>query len=297
MNDLESRLRASLHTHGTVAPVTMPSGTSARVRARRFATAAGTCAVLAVFAIGAAWAIPHGDRPSSQTPADGPTDGVVIPSAPPGWPTVVAGDPSTAYTDLQGIAHVVGDGHLLTSGTVDGAEFSLMGYSVQEDGLQVCLQMAGPASDGPPVSPGPQPPTAGAASGGVGGFCLTERMPTELVDVGWPDFPTTVDLFARTWEGPKPEYVGFVTDRVQRLEVHLADGSVLDVPLRSFPNSQRTSAFVLFPPSQAIDGTLVALDGDGTVLATATFCRPGDDGDSCGILPTDQRAPVTGGEG
>ncbi len=295
MNDLESRLRESLRSHGTVEPAAMPSGTSVRVRARRLAHVAGTGAVLAVFVAGVAWAIPHGDRSPQRIPAEG----TASPSSPTGWPTVVVGDPSTAYVGSFQGRGVVGDLYVLTSGTVDGAEFSLVGYSEQSEGLEVCLQMAGPASDGPPVSPGPQPPNSAAATGGVGAFCLAERMSPELRDVGWPDFPANVDLFARTWSGngTQPEYLGFVTDRVQRLEVRLAEGSVLDVPLLPFPNSQHTSAFMFFPGSLSMNGTLQALDADGTVLATATFCGPGDGGDSCGILPTDQLVPVPGGEG
>jgi hypothetical protein len=295
MNDLESRLRESLRSHGTAEPATMPSGTSVRVRARRFAHVAGTGAVLAVFVAGVAWAIPHGDRSPQHIPA-GET---ASPSSPTGWPTVILGDPSTAYVGSFQGRGVVGDLHVLTSGTVDGAEFSLVGYSEQSEGLEVCLQMAGPASGGTPVSPGPQPPNSAAATGGVGAFCLAERMSPELRDVGWPDFPANVDLFARTWSGngTQPEYLGFVTDRVQRLEVHLADGSVLDVPLLPFPNSQHTSAFMFFPSSLSMDGTLEALEGDGTVLATAPFCGPGDHGASCGILPTDQLVPVSGDGG
>jgi hypothetical protein len=294
MNDLESRLRASLRSQGTVEPATMPSGTSARVRARRLANLMGTGAVLAVFVVGVAWAIPHGDRSPRHTPAEGTTS-----SPPTGWPTVVVGDPSTAYIGSFQGRGVVGDVHLLTSGTVEGAEFSLVGYSEQSEGLEVCLQMAGPASGGPPVSPGPQPPNSAAATGGVGAFCLAERMSSELRDVGWPDFPANVDLFAHRWggDGSPPSYLGFVTERVDRLEVHLADGSVVDVPLLPFPNSQHTSAFMFFPASQSMDGTLEALDADGTVLATAPFCGPGDHGVSCGILATDQLVPVTGGEG
>lgn len=293
MNDLEARLRASLRSHGTVEPATMPSGTSVRVRARRLANVAGTGAVLAVFVVGVAWAIPHGSRSPQATPADGTN-----PPPPIGWPTVVVGDPSTAYIGSFEGRGVVGDVHLLTSGTVDGAEFSLVGYSEQSEGLEVCLQMAGPASDGPPASPGPQPPNSAAATGGVGAFCLAERMPAQLLEMGWPDFPTNADLFVRTWgQESEVEYLGFVTDRVERVEVHLADGSVLNVPLFSFPNAQHSAAFILFPPSLSIDGTLEALDAGGTVLASASFCPPDDGVRTCDVLPTNQLVPVTNTDG
>jgi hypothetical protein len=288
MNDLESRLRTSLRTAGRVEPATMPRGTSARVRARRFVGGAGVCAVLAVFVVGAVWAIPNGDRSPDRTPAEGGDT-----SVPPGWPEVVVGDPGEAYIGSFEHHGLVGDVHLLTSGTVDGMEFSLVGYTEQAEGLEVCLQMAGPDTGGPMISPGPVAPGERATTGGVGGFCMADRMAQAAVELGWPDFPSNADLFARTW-GEDGQYLGFVSYRVALLRVQLADDTTVEIPLLRFPNHQNTAAFTLFPPSLAPGATLEALDDDGALLATATMCPPDDDVDGCSILATDQVVPASG---
>ena len=118
-------------------------------------------------------------------------------------------------------------------------------------------------------------------------------MPPQLVEQGWPDFPSNADLFVRTWgqESGSQAYVGFASDRVGGLQVRLEDGSVLEIPLLSFPNPHDVSTFILFPPTVSLGGTFVALDPGGAVLATASTCAPDDRVQGCSVLATEQLAP------
>ena len=287
MNDLDDRLRTALHRNGAVMPRTMPKGTRARVGAHRSARATALGVGLSAFAIGVVWAIPHGDsEPRRPVAGSTVTTTTGVMSMPPGWPVVVLEDLSEAYIGPDR-SFVQGEKYPLMSGTVEGAEFSVVGYSAREESQSVCLQMAGPAVTGvAPPSPGPQIPEE---SGGVGGFCLDRQVPAVLLEQGWPDFPHGADLVMRLWGQDQIMYMGYATDRVARLGIRLADGTQADVDLLHFPNEWNHAAFGVFPPS-SVSGSLEAFDADGELLASAPFCP----GERVCMPPTNQVAPPQG---
>jgi hypothetical protein len=298
MNDLESRLRQSLTDNGNVGERPMPDGTKVRIRARKVGKAIAGFATLAAFVVGVGFLVPRGtqaDRPAGPTGA--------------GWPVVVVGNPDDAYIGPSMNEQVVGEKHLLLSGTVDGSEFSFVGYQstdVPGTGPSPCLEVAGPAIPGATLeSPGPYPPGIEATTGGVGGYCV---MPPSIESqMGWPMFPTATDLFVRTTAGGRGGVcdncqagekrwvvvTGFVSSRVARLEVRLEDGSVLDVPVRAWPNDDGVGAFIFFPPSAYLVGDVLAYDTDGQLLARAPLCGLDDGKGGCDVAPTEQIAPVT----
>jgi hypothetical protein len=124
--------------------------------------------------------------------------------------------------------------------------------------------------------------------------------------MGWPPFPEDADLFMRTTAGGgggvcdncqpgEKRWVvvtGFVTGRVARLEVRLADGFVRDVPVDTWPNDDGVGAFIFFPPSAYLDGEVLAYDGDGRLLSRAQLCGSVDAVGGCDVAPTEQIAPA-----
>jgi hypothetical protein len=305
MNGLESRLRQSLAENGNVGPRSMPGGTQVRIRARRVGKAIAGLATMAAFVVGVGLLVPRGtqaDRPAGPTGTD--------------WPVVVVGDPEDAYVGPSTNEHVVGDKHVLLSGTVDGSLFSFVGYQSTETLIlggagrslpQPCVQIAGPSIPNASLqSPGPYPPGALATTGGVGGYCLSPP-PTEE-QMGWPAFPDRADLFMRTGAGGgagvcancpaagqrQIVVTGFVTGRVTRLEVQLEDGSVHAVPVETWTNDMQVGAFIFFPPSAYLVGDVVAYDTDGRLLARAPLCGPDDGKGGCDVSPTEQVAPTAG---
>jgi hypothetical protein len=197
----------------------------------------------------------------------------------------VVGDPADGYVGPND-QDVVDKKYLLTSGTVDGREFSFVGYSQRTP--EACLELAGPATSDHLQSPGPHPPGALATTGGVGGYCVAEQIPATLLAMGWPDFPNQADIFMRA----VGTYTGFVTERVSSLQVHLSDGTVVDIPVLHFPNQWNYGAFIFFPPRIAISGDLEAFGADGSLLATAPLCGPNDGVHACDVSPTLQLVPV-----
>ena len=295
MNDLESRLRQSLAESGNAGTRSMPPGTQGRIRMRRAGKAVAGIATLSAFVLGIGLMVPRGTQ--SEGPADGTgTD----------WPVVVVGNPDDAYVGPSTNEHVVGDKHVLVSGTVDGSEFSFVGYQTTEGegaGLSACIQVAGPAIPGATLqSPGPYPPGIDATTGGVSSYCV----PSSSIEsqIGWPPFPDGTDLFMRTTAAgaggvcdncPPGEkrwvaVDGFVTGRVARLEVQLDDGSVHDVPVRTWPNDDGVEAFIFFPPSAYLVGDVLAYDVDGRLLARAPLCGPLQGDAGCDVSPTEQVA-------
>lgn len=297
MNDLESRMRQSFAEIGNVGARSMPGGTQRGIRARRVGKAIAGVATLSAFVVGVGLMVPRGTQ--GERPAGG-SDG--------DWPVVVVGNPDDAYVGPSTNEHVVGDKHVLLSGTVNGSEFSFVGYQSAEGAGQApaaCLQLAGPAIPGARLeSPGPYPPGIDATTGGVGGYCVPST-PIE-VEIGWPPFPDGTDVFMRTGAGGgsgvcdncagqrSVVVTGFVTGRVARLEVRLEDGSVRDVPVETWPNDDRVGAFIFFPPSAYLVGDVLAYDGDGRLLARAPLCGPHDGGGGCDVSPTDQVVPTLG---
>jgi hypothetical protein len=299
MNDLEGRLRQSLAENGNVGPRSMPGGTQVRIRARRVGKAIAGIATLAAFVLGVGLLVPRGtqaDRPAGPTGAD--------------WPVVVVGNPDDGYIGPSTNEQVVGEKHLLLSGTVDGSEFSFVGYQssdVSGTGPSPCLEVAGPATPGAtPGSPGPYPPGIEATTGGVSSYCV---MPPSIESqMGWPMFPAGTDLFMRTTAGGRGGVcdncqggetrrvvvTGFVSRRVAQLELRLEDGSVLDVPVRAWPNDDVVGGFIFFPPSAYLVGDVLAYDTDGRLLARAPLCGPDDGKGGCDVSPTEQIAPAAG---
>jgi hypothetical protein len=300
MSDLEGRLRQRLAEIGNVGARSMPDGTQRRIRARRAGKTIAGIATLAAFVLGVGLMVPRG------TQSDGPAGGTGG-----HWQVIVIGNPDDAYVAPSTNEHVVGVKHVLLSGTVDGSEFSFVGYQSTDGtagtGPTPCLQVAGPAIPGATLeSPGPYPPGIDATTGGVGGYCV---MPSSIESqMGWPPFPDGADLFMRTTAGGgggvcdnceagEKRWVvvtGFVTARVARLEVRLVDGSVLDVPVHAWPNDDGVGGFIFFPPSAYLDGEVLAYDGDGGLLARAQLCGSTDAVGGCDVAPTEQIAPAAG---
>jgi hypothetical protein len=301
MNDLETRLRQSLSENGSVGGRTIPKGTEGRIHARRAGKTIAGIAALVVFVVGVGLVVPRG---TDRRPAGG--TGAVE-----DWPDVVVGDPADGYVAPSTNEHVIGDKQVLLSGTVDGSEFSFVGYqssealtvgSTVDEGPWQCLQVAGPAIPGAtPEGPGPHPPGADAATGGVGGYCT---LPSSLEsEIGWPPFPDATDLFMRTTAGGRGGVcdncvgkrwvvvTGFVTSRVAGLEVRLEDGSVRDVPVETWPNDLGLGAFIFFPPTAYLVGDVLAYDGDGRLLARAPLCGPDGGTGGCDVASTEQIAP------
>jgi hypothetical protein len=290
MNDLESRLRQSLAEIGNVGARSMPGGTQRRIRARRVGKAVAGLVSLSAFVVGVGLMVPRGTQGERPAGSDGD------------WPVVVVGNPDDAYVGPSTNEHVVGDKHVLLSGTVNGSEFSFVGYQSAEGAEQSptpCLEVAGPAIPGARLeSPGPYPPGIDATTGGVGGYCVPSTQIEE--EIGWPPFPDGTDVFMRTGAGGgsgvcdncagqrSVVVTGFVTGRVARLEVRLEDGSVRDVPLATWPNDDGVGAFIFFPPTAYLVGDVLAYDGDGRLLARAPLCGPPDGGSGCDVSPTEQ---------
>ena len=166
-----------------------------------------------------------------------------------------------------------------------------------------CLQVAGPQSRArhPRV---PAPTRRDQRPDGRRGRLCMSAGATE-VQLGWPPFPDAADLFVRTGAGGGAGVcdncvdagkrwvvvTGFVTQRVVRLEVHLEDGSVHNVPVETWPNDAGVGAFVFFPPSAQLIGDVLAYDADGRLLARASLCGPADGRAGCDVAPTQQIVP------
>jgi hypothetical protein len=85
---------------------------------------------------------------------------------------------------------------------------------------------------------------------------------------------------------------GFVSARVVRLEVHLQDGAVREVPVETWPNDDGVGAFIFFPPSAHLVGDVLAYDIDGGLLARAPLCGLAEGSAGCDVGPTEQIAPA-----
>jgi len=233
----------------------MPPGTRRRVRRRQLVTG-GAGAALAIAAILLTVTILAGFPRGARTgPAGGGTSSAPYGSLPHTWPTIVAGDRDDAYVPPAD-ATVVGQKHVLYSGTVAKADFSFVGYLVDDGGTGQgpCLDFTGPsarAKEGPSVSV--------CAYAPVG-----EPVPTgadlDLAGAGSSQIP---DIEAN---------LGFVSARVRTLRVELSDGSASEVPILPAPEGWfGIRPFLFFPPAGR-SGTVVALSDEGAELARAPMC-------------------------
>jgi hypothetical protein len=255
MSEFETALREALRRRaGDPGGRSMPLGTKRRVRRRQLVTggAGAAIAVVAILLTTVTLAgLPRGARTG---PAAG-TSSAPFGSLPRTWPTIVAGDPADAYVPPADQT-VVGGKHVLYSGTVAKADFSFVGYLVDEGrtGRGPCLDFTGPsarAEEGPSVSV--------CAHAPVG-----EPVPTgadlDLAGAGSSAIPDIEANF------------GFVSARVRTLRVELSDGSASDVPILPAPDGWiAIRPFLFFPPA-GLSGTVVALSDDGTELARAPMC-------------------------
>lgn len=281
MNDLETLVRESLRARaGEPGPRAMPPGTLRRVHRREAGFGVGVLSLVAIAVVAAAAllrSLPLGDGQDTTAP---PSGGFVGPShpleaLPEGWPRIRVGDPREAYISPADSDDVAGQKEVIVSGTVEGSDFSFVGFTAARRGLEYegsCLDFAGPAS-----APGRE-----ATSGGVQTVCA-EVVPTrsdlELIGFGNGDRP---DLEAN---------YGFVSERVARLVVVLDDGSVVEVPILRGLDGWDVRVFLFFPP-QGQGGLLVAYDADGRALARAPLCE--NTGVSGGCRGFEQLVPVVG---
>jgi hypothetical protein len=255
MSEFESALREALRRRaGDPGGRSMPPGTKRRVRRRQLVTGIAGAAV-AVAAILLTTVILTGLPRGARTGPAGGTSSAPFGSLPRTWPTIVAGDPSDAYVPPADET-VVGGKHVLYSGTVAKAEFSFVGYLVDDvrTGQGPCLDFTGPsarAEEGPSVS--------------VCAYAPMER-----------PVPTGADLdLAGAGSSAIPDIeanFGFVSARVRTVRVELSDGSASEVPILPAPDGWiGMRPFLFFPPA-GLSGTVVALSDDGTELAKAPMC-------------------------
>jgi hypothetical protein len=274
MSEFESALREALRRRaGDPGGRSMPPGTKRRVRRRQLVTG-GAGAAVAVAAILLTTVILTGLPRGARTGPAGGTSSAPFGSLPRTWPTIVAGDPSDAYVPPADET-VVGGKHVLYSGTVAKAEFSFVGYLIDDGRTDrgPCLDFTGPsarAEEGPSVSVCAYAPVA-------------EPVPTgadlDLAGAGTSAIPDIEANF------------GFVSARVRTLRVELSDGSASDVPILAAPDGWiGIRPFLFFPPA-GLSGTVVAFSDDGTELARAPMCV--NEGASGGChVPVRQLAPI-----
>jgi hypothetical protein len=255
MNDLEDRVRAALHDRADYQGVrTMPSMTRGQVRKREawFLTTVSVVAASAI-AVGALLlqSLPHA-VPARDVAADGFTSPLEV--VPEGWPVVDIGDPARAYVPFPFADYVVGPKHVLASGTVDGAPFSLVGFMPKDDDEgRGCFEYAPPWNGQP-------------GSAGVMGSCVGAP------DVSVPN-GTDLDLlgFSSEANGQIEADMGFVSPRVERLSIRSEGGSAFPIPILQGPEGWDARFFLTFF-YEGMEGEVVAYASDGSVLARSSLC-------------------------
>jgi hypothetical protein len=270
MDTLEREIREALDRKVGAPPARqMPKGTRSRVRGRQVRWIAAVTVVAVGVGFGG-FAVLKSIPGHGGGPGDGGTQNAApddpLEFVPKGWPTVVIGDPADGYTVPPDVAEADGPVRVIASGTVDGKGFSFQSYvgiGPDPGWKGPCLGFAGPGLD-QFASPDPQPP------GAVGGVSSQTCANVQGV-------PGLKDMFLTAQEDPEqapgiaPNY-GFLSSRVDGLELRLADGSTYGiVVLPSPPGWDGVQAFFFVPP-QGVTGTVVALAADGTELARAQAC-------------------------
>ena len=159
--------------------------------------------------------LPHA-APARDVAADGFTSPLEV--VPEGWPVVDIGDPSEAYVPFPFADYVVGPKHVMASGTVDGAPFSLVGFMPKdEDEGRGCFEYAPPWNGQP-------------GSAGVMGSCVGAP------DVSVPN-GTDLDLLGFSSEayGHIEADMGFVSSRVERISIRSEGGLAFPIPILQAP--------------------------------------------------------------
>jgi hypothetical protein len=254
VTDVERAIRESLSRRADVTDVrAMPKGTAGQVRRRRvrFAASVALVTVTAIAAGVVAFRALPGDERSGHVPGSkGP------------WPPVSETEPGMAF-----VPDVTGDPEdltVLTSGTVEGAAFSLVGWTGNKAEYQgPCIAFSGPFTRG-----GAPEPTDGGFGGRVAENCASWPTPTvpdgaDLELLGEQD-PSTPGLMAN---------YGFLSPRVARVIVSIGNpADQLDIELLDGPAGwEGVRSFVFFPPPDT-EGMLVAFDETGKPLARAVVC-------------------------
>lgn len=256
MNDLENRIRAALHDQAAHPGIrTMPAATTGQVHRRQARFAVGVIA-LTVCAVAAGAlvvrSLPHASPIRRDVTADGFTS--PLEDVPEGWPAIDIGDPAEGFVPFPDSAYADGPKQVIASGTVDGEHFSLVAFMPSDvDEGRGCFEYAAPW-DGEP------------GSAGVMGSC-----------VGAPELsvPNEADLdvlgFSTDPNGHIEAGMGFVSRRVERLEIHPEGGSSFRIPILDGPEgwSARTFLILFYEGTQ---GDVVAYAADGTVLARSSLC-------------------------
>jgi hypothetical protein len=258
MNDLEMRVRDTLERHLEVLPKPMPEGTVRRVRRRQAVFVTLVSSVVVVSVVGAVTVVRLGALEGRRGPADGRPG--TIEALPAGWPDVHLGDPSVAYVPFPGGENLLGRKHVLASGSVDGAGFSLLGFTSKDEGD--CFEFTGPYAE----RKGTQ----------VGGSCAD-------IDVSVPA-DADLDLlgFSASTYGHIEANMGFVSARVHHLAVIADDGSSFPIPILDGPRAWDGRSFFLVFRYEGVGGHVVAYDEGGGVLARASLCAvPGDTSGGC----------------
>jgi hypothetical protein len=255
VTDIERAVRESLARRADVTGVrTMPEGTTRQIRRRRarFVASVALVTVTAItVGVVAFRTFPGGGRSGDHVPA---SEG--------SWPQVSESEPGMAFVpDVTGNPE---DLTVLASGTVEGAEFSLVGWTGNDAEYQgPCIAFSGPFTHGAAPEP-----TDGGFGGRVAENCAT--WPT-------PSVPDGADLELLGEQDPSTPgsmaNYGFLSPRVARVTVSVGNPSEeVEVDLLDGPAGwEGVRSFVFFPPPDT-EGTLIAFDEAGEPLARALIC-------------------------
>lgn len=194
------------------------------------------------------------------------------PLEPGAWPEVTIGGDFTPYVDhvvgADGAldAGVVGEKVVIAYGTVQGIPWSLTAFDVRDGGGWT-------GNAGPDGEPGPAGELFLGAGGmfGGGGLALYGTTPWQANALGASGFGFGAARLTA--------YAGVVSTRVERVEVHLADGEVRTVSLIDGPAGVEARYFVLWAPNDAA-GRIVAFDAEGAEIDDQLMCVTLPDQDS-----------------
>jgi len=300
MNDIEARIRATLHDRvGSTAIRTMPSGTRRRIRSRQAGAALVAIATLVAFSF---VTFQMFSTPSASRTADGKNETEIVvvqpprgldasldlhdvdPPAPGEWPDVARGDLSHAYVDYtEGEeASFVVDKTAIDAGRVQDEPWSL-----------VALEQNGEGELWSEASPGPCGELYLGSWGddGGGSFCL------RLDDLKGAPEMTSMGI---VWGvGPITAYAGVTTSRVHHIGLELVGGGSRSVPLLDGPPGVAGRFFVVFVPNGA-RGSVVAYGASGEVVGRDALCAaqlevPADATGTCGNAVASSASPVVSG--
>lgn len=299
MNDLEDRIRATLHEQASATVIrTMPQGTRRRIRSRQAGATLVALATAAAFSFAAfeMFATPQGGSRTANGSEDvqivpaprGPDTSLIVhdvdPPAQGEWPIVTRGDLRGAYIDRTNgeDASLVVDKTAIDAGRVQDEPWSLVALEQNGDGAMWSEAAPGPCGE---LFLGSWGDDGGAS------FCLRlDGMP------GSPEMTSTGIVWG---VGPITAYAGVVTSHVDRVELDLAGGGSTRVPILDGPRDVTGRFFVVFVPNGAL-GSLVAYGASGEVVGHESLCAaelevPADATGACGNGLLDSSSPVVSG--